>query len=64
MSLFTSALSTLITGGGVPAGASRANQPSTSNPPRPDSATVGTSGSSGVRFALEIASGRSDPFLM
>ena len=64
MSLFTSALRSLITAGGVFAGAINANQPSTSNPASPDSATVGTSGSSSVRFALETASGRSEPFLM
>jgi len=54
------------TSGGVRAGASSANQPSTSKPSRPPpvSATVGTSGIRRVRFSEVTASGRSDPLRM
>src|SRR5262249_34292601 len=60
---FTSALSFAITGAGVPAGASSPYQVFASNPGKPDSATVGTAGSSGERFAEVTASARSLPLL-
>jgi hypothetical protein len=46
---------------GVPTGASNPFQPSTSKPGRPDSATVGTSGSSGIRSRPVTALARNLP---
>lgn len=50
-----------MTGFGVPAGAARPNHDCTSKPGKPDSATVGTSGSSGERCALVMAMARNRP---
>src|SRR5262249_15420944 len=46
---------------GVPVGAISPFQVSTSNPGKPDSATVGTSGSCGARSLLETARSRIEP---
>ena len=56
-----SALSFLVTSGGVSAGASTPYQMPTSNPGNPDSATVGSWGTSGERLVLVTASSRSRP---
>ena len=58
---FTPSLILSTIPGGVPAGANRANQPLASRPGKPDSSTVGTSGSSGRRLRLVTASPRSMP---
>lgn len=47
--------------GGVPAGATRPLQPVTSEPSKPDSAIVRTSGACGNRFALVRAMARKPP---
>ena len=60
----TSALSRSMTGFGVLAGANRPNQAVTSNPGKPDSATVGTFGSSDVRRGPVTASARRRPLSM
>ena len=52
------------TAGGVPAGASTPYQVLTSKPLKPDSATVGTSGSDELRLAEVTANGRSLPALI
>ena len=48
----------------VPAGASSAYHDTASKPGKPDSAIVGTSGKSGVRFALATPRARSFPAWM
>src|SRR5688572_25912996 len=53
-----------MTGFGVPAGASSPNQPETSYPDTPLSATVGTSGVPGQRFVVVTATARTLPDLM
>src|SRR6185436_18210801 len=53
--LTISALSRATISGGVPAGASTANQELNSNPGRPDSDTVGTSGYCGMRLGVVTA---------
>ena len=63
-SLLTSALRVLTTAAGVPAGAKTPYQVLTSKPLKPDSATVGTSGSEELRLAEVTASGRSLPALI
>ena len=55
--------SRFITAAGVPLGAKKPSHSDTSKPGKPDSATVGTSGSDGSRFAVLIASDRSLPVL-
>ena len=60
----TSALIFAMIAGGVPAGASRPNHDDASNPGRPDSATVGTSGYAGARVAEVTANARSFPDLI
>ncbi len=63
-SLFTSALTVFTMAAGVPAGMNRPYQVLTSKSLKPDSATVGTSGSDELRLAEVTASGRSLPDLI
>ena len=63
-SLLISALTVVTTAAGVPAGANTPYQVLTSKSLKPDSATVGTSGSDELRLAEVTASGRSLPALI
>src|ERR1039458_8056329 len=60
---FISVFRRLMISGGVPAGAITPPHDTDSKPGRPDSVTVGTSGSEGIRLALVTAIARSLPDL-